>query len=309
MKRLESLIRIARELSQNTRYDSTSGLSQVVFNRFFKNAQDNLYKGIQNTKSKFYLKEVTESVVASQQEYDYPFDIYLRAIDTIEWSQYTSITNENTWIVLDKAIEKERLSNNNGWPFSYIVKEDYYLLNPPLESGSLRINYIRKLPEIEKRSGRVSAVTMSGQTLSALTIDPAEESFDPSYLNTENYICIVDMYGRLKARGITYTSVNSTTGVFTLSSQTVVDSGTIAIGDYVCVGEYSVNLPEMADICESYLIKHAVYEAKYGDSSNWTSAAIRDMDVCLKGIIDSYARLSDDITQVPITNVDYLEIW
>lgn len=305
MRRLELLIDEARDLSQNTRYDSNSGISQKMFTRYFKNAYDQLYKEIQNTKSKFFIKESTEDVVPGQALYPYPYDIYLFGIDTLEWS--SNLSGDN-YITLEKSINKERLSANASFPFGYIPKFDGFVLTPVLNKGRLRINYSKKLPQLEKRSGKISAITVT-TSISAITLNTLEASFDASYLNSVQSFCIVSAAGSIKVRGVQITSVDSGTGVVTMSSHALQTGDlTPAVGDYVCAGDFTENLSPLPDICESYLIKHAVYEAKYGDSSQWTDAAIKDMSMCLGPIIEGFARPSEDIVKVPITNTDYLSI-
>lgn len=303
MRRLELLIDIARELSQNTSYDANSGVSQKSFVQFYKNAQDSLLKQIVNVKTKFFIKEKLVDAVAGQQFYNYPSDIYLQNIDTLEWSQ-----DGQYYIPLTKCITKERLNSRVGYAFGYIPRSDGVILTPPVTNGSLRFNYIKNPLVPEKRSGKISSITIVGDDITAITVDPAESSFDQSYLNLQNYICIVDKFGRQKVSNIEIDSV-SNMGVFTLPSHALQDGEMAAIGDYVVAGLNATNLMDFPTICESYFIKHAVYEAKYGDSSQWTKQAVEDMDRAAITLLDSFKTLSDDITQVPITNTDYLDLW
>lgn len=306
MKYLELLIEEARELSGNQRYDANSGVSQAIFVRYFKNAQDALQKAIAIAKSKLLLVESIIPVVNQQEFYAYPSDLYLQNIDTIEWSDSASLEN---WVVLNKSISKDRRSNENGWAFGYIPRKDGFLLTPTLVAGNLRVNYIKKLPLLEKRSGRISAVTVSSGEITAITLNIAEGSFDGTYINKQFALCIVDRNGDRKVLNVQYDSVDTVTGVITLASNHVLISGeSVAVGDFITVGTDTYNRPDLADICESYLIKHAVYEAKYGDKSNWTKEAINDLAMNIKDLLESFNRPSDDINPIPIINTDYLGI-
>ena len=301
MKRLELLIEEARELTGNTRYDADSGISQAIFVRFFKNAQDALQKGIANAKSKLLMVDTTATVVSGQEAYGYPSDLFLNNIDTLEYSS----NGTDYGVPLKKGYTKDRRSSSNGSPSSYVLRKDDYLLVPPVSSGTLRINYIRKLPALEKRSGYISAVTQASGVVSAITVDVAEASFDGTWINKNYYLCVVDKHGARTVKNIPYTSVNTTTGVFTLPASFTLASGeSIAVGNYITVGVDTYNLPDLADICESYLIKHAVYEAKYGDASQWSDKAVQDMNISLSSLLDSFSRSSDDITEIPITNFE-----
>lgn len=302
MRKVEQIIDIARKLSQNTRYDSTSGVPQDVFVQFLNNAQSSLVMEVQNLKSKYFLKQVIVQAVPKQEKYDFPSDCYMNHIDTIQWTDNSSGTY---WTTLYKTTTKEKITLQPGYPFAYVLKEDGYYLNPPIIKGSLYVSYMRYPKKLAKKSGKVSARTIAGTSLTALTIDPTDATFDPTEVNGDNFLCVVDKFGALKASNILYDSVNATTGVFTLSSFDL-GSDTFAVGDYVIVGKNTVNVPEWPEICEGYLIKHMVYEAKMGDSSAWTAQAIGDMSQYFQKLSGSFATLSDDISPVPITNLDYI---
>jgi len=67
-------------------------------------------------------------------------------------------------------------------------------------------------------------------------------------------------------------------------------------------------MPDFPDICESYILKHAVYEAKYGDSSQWNQEAKADMNMNLSQLVASFGSMSDDNIEIAITNLDYLSL-
>jgi hypothetical protein len=305
MKRLELLIEEARELSGNERYDADSGISQAVFVRYFKNAQDSLQKALAIAKTKLLLVEKTIPVVNSQESYPYPDDLFLQNIDTIEWSD----SGFDGWTPLRKCLLKDRRSSATGYAYGYITRKDDFLLTPPLTSGTLRLNYIKKLPALEKRAGKISAVTVSGGEITALTIDSTEDSFDAAALNKHLVLCVVDKNGERKVKGVEFSSVNSSNGVFTLGTNHALDVGeSVSTGDFVVCGEDSYNRCSLDDISESYLLKYAVYEAKYGDKSKWTAEAVQDMTMSLSTLIESFSRPSDDVIEIPVTNLDFMGI-
>lgn len=303
MKRVENLIEMARKLSMNTRYDADSGVPQDVFVQYFNNAQDALIKEVMNLKTKYFKKTVIVPIVSGQEKYDYPFDCFLQHLDTIQWSD----DNLGTYFqVLDQAYLKEKITTQISYPFSYVPFEDGFDLQPPISGGQLYVTYMRTVDRLQKRAGQVTVATIVADQLTALSVSTSG-SYDETEINSDYYLCVVDKFGQIKARNILYDSVSA--GVFTLSPFSLDDGETIAVGDYICVGKNSVNLPSWADICESYLLKHAVYEAKYGDSSNWSQEALADMQRCFAGLSESFGTKSDDITQIPITNLDHLAIY
>lgn len=302
MRRVELLIEMARKLSQNTRFDQTSGVPQDVFVQFLNNAQDSLTMEVENLKTKYFKKQVVYDVVANQEVYSYPPDCYMQHLDTIQWTDSPSGTY---WTTLYKTTTKEKITIQPGYPFAYVPYEDGFHLNPPITRGKLYITYVRTPKRLAKRSGMVSAVTIVGGNLTALTIDPTETSFDPSEINSQNFICVVDKFGTVKTSNISYNSIDPITGVFDLSGITNAVS-TFTTDDFVIVGQNTTNLPEWVDICEGYLLKHMVYEAKYGDSSSWTDSALKDMGAYFQKLSGSFATIRDDIDSIVISNLDYI---
>src|SRR5574343_271839 len=127
MRWLELLIEEARALSQNTRYDSDSGVSQDIFVRYFKNAQDFIQRQVISSKSKYFRKSKTFSSVNSQEEYNYPSDIYMQSIELLEYSE-----DGIHFIPIDPIYSSERVSNEVGYAYGYQAREKKSLVNPPV---------------------------------------------------------------------------------------------------------------------------------------------------------------------------------
>lgn len=307
MRRVEVLINEIRELTGNQRYDANSGVSQYLMVRALKNAQVQLFKHIVNAKTMVFTKEVLTNVVNAQELYSYPEDIYLMNIETMQWSVNPG-QNGIDYINLFKGNSKDRMSSENGYAFAYIPRGDGFLLSPPLSNGVLRTTYVKRLFDLEKRSGKISVATMVGDQLTALTLNSAEISFDQSYLNLLQSLCVVDRFGNIKAKNIVIDSVASN-GVVTLSAHTLSAGESIAVGDFVTAGDWTANISVMPDICEAHLIKHATYEIRYGDASKWTAEALQDMAMSLETILSSFGNPNHDVTEIPITCTDYLVIW
>lgn len=303
MRRLEQLITIARQLSGNTSFDSNSGVPQEVFTQYANNAQDSLMKEVVNLKTKFLLKQKFVDVVANQETYSYPEDLYMQHIDTIQWLDERSGTYYQT---LNKSYAKEKVTTTTSYPFGYVMQNDGYHLNPPINNGVLQLSYIRNLPQLGLRAGIISAVTINGTNqVTALSVTN-NSVYNETALNDDYFLCVVDKFGVQKAINIEYTSVLN--GVFTLSPFTLAEGETVSVGNYVVVGKNKVNLPEWPDICESYLIKHMVYDAKYSDSSPWSTEAKADMAMSFQSLSGSFATLSDDVQDIAITNLDYIGV-
>lgn len=302
MRTTEQLIDISRKLSKNTRYDSNSGIPQDVFVQFAQNAQDSLVKQITNLKTKYFKKQFVVDVVANQEVYSYPSDCLAQHLDTIQW---TDSQNGTYWQTLYKSYTKEKITLQPGYPFSYIPYEDGIHLNPPITTGKLWLTFIRALPKVQKRSGKIQALSINNTNqIVAMTLDSTEATYDENEINQDYFLCVVDKYGAIKASNIPYNSI--TGGVFDMIPYTLTATDSIAVGDYILVGKYSCNKPEFPDICESYIIKHMVYDAKYNDSSQWSQEAKDDMARSFTELSGVFAALSDDITEIPITSLDYI---
>ena len=302
MRRLELLIDTARELTQNTRYDADSGISQKLFVEYFNHASAALNRLVTNAKSKWFMKEVLVPVVQGQELYAWPKHIFLYNIDTMEWSD-----NRTDYITMYRGMVKDRFNTTVGYPYGYIPRNDGFLLAPTLNSGTLRLNYIKQPSRLEIRAGLISAVTINGSNqITALTISPTDPTFNPTYLNRDNFICVVDKFGKQTARHIVFNSVNVTTGVFSIDPFTLETGDTVAIGNYVVSGYDSTNLPEYPTTAEDFLKKHVEYECKYGDASKWSEEAKQDLIAIGQQILDSFGIMTDDVVQIPIINADYL---
>jgi hypothetical protein len=300
MRYLEQLIDRARELSQNTRYDANSGISQKMFVQYFQNAQDFITREIVTQKSKYLLKKSIIPVVNGQEEYDYPSDIILQGIDTVEWSQ-----DQRSWVFLEKNISKDRFTSTTGYPFGYVTNRNKIVVTPSMAYGYLRITYNGKPKRLESRSALVASTT--GTPITAITVNTAFADQDMSYINQFDSITVVSKAGVVKVENMPITSASSATIV--VPSYALASGEAIAAGDYILAGGLACNVPQFDDLVESFLILHATYQAKYGDSSQWSKEVSADVGSHFKQLSDCFGTLSDDFNHIPILNADYLNMW
>lgn len=302
MKNVEQLIQMSRKLTGNQSYDSSSGTGQDVFVQYLNNAKDSLISLITNFNSKFYKVESQVAVVFDQELYSYPTDVMVQGVDTIQWSQ----TLSDYRVSLEKTVTRERVTIKSGFPFAYIPFKDGVRMNPPLQSGYLWFTYLTTVKRLQKKAGQVTVATIAGGSLTALSVDASDSFYDESEINSDIFICVIDKYGNVKASNIEYTSVSA--GVFTLSPFALPTGETVDVGDYILVGQSVVNIPDFPDICEQYLLKHMNYEAKYGDSSNWSDEYRADLQNVFGSISYLFAKKGSDITTPPIVNVDFMSL-
>jgi len=300
MKRVEYLIDPVRKLSGNTRYDANSGIGQDIMSLYLNNAQDEVTKEMVNSKTKFLQKTASVTVVNGQQEYSYPADIFMQNFDTIQWTQ-----NGQDYINLQRGYTKYRTNVQNGYPYGYFTQNSGIVVTPPLTSGTLLYNYMKNLPKLATRSGQITSVTIASGVVTALEVSTTG-TFNAAEIASDNFLCVVGYLGNIKARAIQYTG--QTSGIFGIVATTLGTGETIASGDYIVIGKNASNIAELPDICEGFLIQYAYYQVKYGDASQWSKAVADNVSITLRSLVDSIGSNNDDLSQVMITNYDYLNL-
>lgn len=300
MRYLEQLIDEARSLSGNQRYDADSGVSQRTFRQFFQNAQDFIVREVVLSKCKYFQESESVTVVPSQELYDYPDNCYLQGIDTIQWS-----SDGRDWgTPLVKNIAKDKMSTQSGHAYGYLLSRRGYKLSPPLSSGYLLVTSNIEPKRIEKRSGKV--VSTTGTPITSITLDGNYAGHDPTYLNQFRSITVFGADGSIKVASVPITAASGTT--VTVTSYTLGSGETISAGDFVLAEGGTTNIPDLDKTFESFLILHSVYQAKYGDSSQWSKATKEDVADHARQIIGVLGSMSEDVTQVPILNTDFMMI-
>ena len=257
-------------------------------------------KEVINSKTKYFLERYVVPVVDGQETYDLPPQLILQGIDTIEWSQ-----DQTYWTYLEKCISKDQQTSMTGYPFGYVLNRRKMIVTPFIQYGYLRFNYNKRPKRLEKRSAKV--VSTTGTPITAITLDPAFGGDDQSYINEFSSISVVDRDGLVKVESVPITSCGSNSIV--VPSYTLQAGQSISAGDFILAGGYSTNQPDFDDLVESFLILHATYQAKYGDSSQWTAATLDDVKVQAKQIIDAFGSLSEDVNHIPIINQDFLSLF
>lgn len=302
MRRVETIIDYVRKITGNVRYDANSGIDQTIMSMYLNFGQDELQKAFVSAKCKFLQKSKTIPVVSGQEEYSYPSDIFLQAIDTIQWSM-----DDQNFVNVWQSFTKYRTSNQNGYAFAYYNTNSGFILTPPLPYGNIYVNYMRKLPTLACRAGQITTVTINGSNQVTALVVATTGSYNASEIASDNYLCVVDYLGNIKATGIQYSG--ETAGTFTVVPTTLQTGETAAVGDYIVVGKYATNKAELPDICENFLILQAYYQVKYGDTSQWTDKVKEDLAAKMFTLMDSINNSNQDINQIPITNFDALALW
>lgn len=309
MQRLELLIEQARRESLNKEYSTTVGIPQEDFVSWVNEAQQRIFSEAEKTHPKFFMAEKLIDAVSSQEAYSLPADCFLSHIENVEYS----ITGQDRdYYRLEQAKMPERIPYPVANPGYYIRRSQQLLLVPaPQAAGGakIRLNYIKKPFRLDIRRATVQAVTTTSTQVTALTLanmatlDPAGE------LGKKNKLSLVDRYGNIMMSGIEYDSINTGTGVVTLTGGafTFASGETASTFMYAVADVYTQNVSSLPDFCERYLTEWMTFRAMLRDGSNRANDQKRLCDEILADTISAFADINHDVSSVTILNTDYLD--
>jgi len=307
MRRIDLLITQARRSSNNESFNATAGISDEEFIQYVNDAQDRLQSLIGVRFPDLFQTEKTISSVLNQESYTVPDDAFLGSrIDLVEFSR---TSQSEDYYFLKKSLLKERIPGLTGSPEFYIRRSNAFLVYPAPDTsgGSFRVTYQKTLPRLDKRRGTVSAVTLTTNEISSLTLDTTVEIDDEELLNEEQ-VTIVDKYGVVKMRRIPITAINTTTGAVTVESGFEFESGeTIEAGDYMLRGPESTTHSQLPNTCERYLIEYMNWRVSNRDSSNDAIEQSQILANLEADIVASIQEPDGDVLGVPIINAEFLD--
>ena len=302
-KRVDKLILAARRLTENEEFSDTSGIGDEELLQYINDGQYRIFSLITEKHPNVFLKESPLiTVVKDQEAYPFPDDIFLEnRIRTVEYSPTSLAKN---LVRLRAASLESRTVSFSGFPDSYIRRSGEVLLSPiPNQAGVLRFNYQRRIASLDKRRGKISAVTLdnTAKTITSLTIDVSQSDFDLGELSSNDFICIINVKGDQQMTRIQLDSINSSTGVVTVNSDFVFEEGeTITVGDYVTIGYNSSTHSELPVVCERYLIAYLGWKIFKRDSSEDNFEQRNELKSMETDIIASFSDITDDITYIPM---------
>ena len=308
MLRVEHLLKAIRRQTDNEQVGTDQGISDDEIIRYLNDAQDDVYGDIVNTfRAKFNDFE-TISIVARQESYSVPTKAFMDdQIAMVEWS-LTGLTRD--YRALKRVTMRER-NSVEGWPSRYTVanKKIYVWPIPVSPVGTLRISFTRKVPTMDKRRAQVSASTIVGTNLTALTLKgvsgAAISSTEVSEFSEDDFLCVVNSQGQILMAGIAYTAV-SALGVVTLDGNHAIQTGeTIPVGAYVVMGEYASTHSELPDDIENYLVCYGAWQVYKRDANDQFGPQQQQVITMKQSIIDNYAELNMDVDYTPEINNYY----
>jgi hypothetical protein len=307
MRNISLLITASRRATENEEFTDTAGIQDEEFLQYFNDGQEEIHAVLNSLFPHILMGEATVTVVQNQESYSIPDMAYMGTrIDMVEYSQTGQAKD---YYPLKKGSLKERLNGQSSDPSFYIRNGSQILLQPPpQQGGTLRISFQKKIARLDKQRATVLSATLDGstKTVTALTLDP-NQALDATALTEENYLTIVDKYGVVKMKAIPVDSIDTSTGVVTLSAGFVYETGeSIAAGDFAVRGKYSSTYSELPEVCEKYLLEYANTRILMRDSSTDADAIAQILAKVQQTLQTAFAEPDSDPDYVPVLDGQYL---
>lgn len=305
IRRIDYLIEQSRESTENTQFTATAGVQDSEFVQYLNDAQGEIQAIINSTFPLILMKDKVISAVQGQEAYATPRDLYLGT--RIDFVEYSPTGQAIDYYPIKKGSTKERLNGQPSNPSFYIRRGEEILLQPaPQQGGSVRVGYQYSIPRLAVRSAQVLSVTLTSSGISSLTLNTAV-NLDAEELLKDNFMTVVDKNGAVQMRSIPITAINTTTGVVTIEAGFEFEPGeTIAVGDYVCRGEFSSPTSMLPDICERFLLEYCNTRILMRDSNADQQAIGAIMTKCQDTIMKAFSEPDSDATFVTVLDPQYL---
>jgi hypothetical protein len=200
--RTDILIRKARKASQQDNYDEDRGIPQEFFINSLNECNQEINKILVAEASEPFAAYSTSAIVANQEAYAVPTDIFSsNLVYSVEYSADSATSN---WQPLDLAYRREYVIS--GEPDTYFVDNGYIYISPVPQSanGSLRIRYEKRLDNLDIPRGVVSSVGVQLDVGTQIQLNisddilPDESALIP--VTQWEYACFVDGSTRLITR-------------------------------------------------------------------------------------------------------------
>jgi hypothetical protein len=305
MRRTEQLLTQIRRQTENQRAGVTDGISDEEFIQYLNDGQDDLLSSILAVNARAFSKIALKDLVRGQSNIALPSDVFLNSrIVLVEFS-HSGLTKD--FVPLKKNVTAEK-RHYEGYPATYIIQGNELIISPTPDrsiSNAIRITYDPLLPKLDKRRCAVSSVTISAGSITALSLSTAAP-FSVGDYSLFDHICVLNIYGTIKVKGIHVTSV-SAGGVVTLTgSSHVLGTGeTAANGDYIVLGENASTHSQLPDDCERYLLAYGAMRIFARDSSSDLGDQLGILNDMKTTIVSNFADSSGDVDEIPVMDYSY----
>lgn len=317
MRRTDLLVKEVLRMTENEdAQEEDSGLTKSEVVQYINEAQDRLQSRISRSHPKIFVTENFIDIVADQEAYDLPNDIYMGTriimIENKVGSQNTDYRKISSESIFSRNTASSTFSGR--FPqFYYMRRGSQVLINPipaSAETNGLRITYEKKLPDLDIRRGLVDSAVLSGISPTSITISVSPSLSKDSILNIDgeavlneiDFITVVDRDGVIQMQAIPIDKFDATSGVITMTSGFTAQTGeTVVAGNYIVGGKVSTSHSELQDMCERYLITYATSEILKRDTAvelhQLQLIKLREME---RDIVDAYRQPDNDLLTLPV---------
>ena len=300
MRSLDRIIEQVRRQTENEEFDDFTGISDEEFIQYINDAQYNLQAAIVHQHPRVFTAEAIVDAVSGQESYNLPSDCLLA--NKVHNVEYSNTGHDDDYYVLEQSTIKYRTTGIQGSPTKYTRLGGKLLLAPePQSGGKLRITYIKRLRELDKRQAKVSSGTVSSSQFT-ISLDTNTFTTETKALGKHDFICIVDKLGNSLVKNIEITSVNFDSIVCSGHTLAQGESATLPAGSFIVGGKDTTTHSELDISVERYLIAYCAWKILKRDSSVDSAEAAEELAMMLKEIVKSYAMVSDDIQFIPQLN-------
>lgn len=303
---LDKIIERIRRLTQQESFtDSATLISQIGLQTqtvvdLYNEALRVLRGFIYSNSPDLYIKTSTANVVSGVEAVTLPTDAFLGVnVLSVEYKygssagQYHKLQRKGVW---------ERDNSISGIPVNYVQVNNNIMLNPKPSTSvtdGLRITYEYKVPTIDVRRGKVSAVDDANDPTSITITDKTQGDISLNGDVKGLYITIVDKDGQVQMKNIPVSSYSS--GVITLESFTSEASEVVSVNDYVVMGTDSSTHSSFPDFCDSFLVDYVTFAIMemYGHPSVGIAATkVQAQTEQLKEVFSRYHMDLDIISEI-----------
>tara|TARA_Y100000114_G_scaffold157282_1_gene188828 strand:+ start:4228 stop:5181 length:954 start_codon:yes stop_codon:yes gene_type:complete len=310
MRSVTKLIEQVRRQTENEDFDDFVGIKDEEFIQYLNDAQYNLQAAIVHQHPRVFTAEAIINAVDGQESYELPSDCLLA--NKVHNVEYSNTGHDDDYYVLEQSTIKYRTTGIEGSPTKYTRLGGKLLLAPvPQSGGKLRITYIKRLRELDKRQAQVRQTFGEQETPSDLTISSSdfvinleESKFETNVedLSKHDFICIVDKEGRSLVKNIEITNVSLSEISCVGHTLDTGESALVPRGSFIVGGKDTTTHSELDISIERYLIAYCAWKILKRDSSVDSAEAAEELAMMLREIVKSYAMVSDDIQFIPQLN-------
>lgn len=318
---MRSVTRLIEQLRRQTENDEVSdfiGIKDEEFIQYLNDAQYNLQSQIIHQHPRVFIEEALIQTVSGQERYDLPSNCFLS--NKVHNVEYSSTGNDDDYYTLSQTTMKSRASGVQSSPSQYIRVAGQILLTPqPSSGGKIRINYVKRLRELDKRKAKVGQkydtnnppneidTEVSSSANFTIVLDNATFGTNVDDLALHDYVCIVDKEGKNIIKNIEINideTENITSSKIKCKAHTV-ETGeptVIPVGSYIVGGKDTTTHSELGIEVERYLLAYCAWKILKRDSSVDSGEALQELTAMAQEIVKSYALITDDIQLIPDIN-------